>query len=193
MLPALENCSLDSSLDTPRWRGDPQFPAEALKQTTLILILAALLAGLLLIKSFFRGDEGQIRAQLNDLASLTSFPANEGNLQTVGRAKQLSELFAEAVTINIRAAGQRVSQSGGRQEVMQAALAIKNQVSSLDARWQDIDVRLSEDKRSALVEATGRARIAEQDDSGVEEFIIHLRKFDDQWLIERIENRNDVR
>ncbi len=164
-----------------------------MKRTTLILVLAALLVVLFVIKSFLRGDEGQIRAQLGELASLASFPVNEGNLQAVARTKQLSELFAETVTIDINAAGRRVTQSGGRQQVMQAALAIKSQISSLDARWQDLTVRLSEDQGSALVEAKGRAKIADQESSGTEDFVIHLRKFDDQWLIERIENRNVVR
>jgi hypothetical protein len=151
------------------------------------------LAGLFVLRSCFSGDEGQIRAQLKQLESLTSFPENEGNLQAVGRAKQLSELFAEAVTVDIRAAGLHISQTGGRQEIMQAAMAAQSQVGAVEANLIDVTVRLSDDRRSAVVEATGQAKITGRDSSGFEDFIIYFQKTDEGWLIERVENAQTFR
>lgn len=159
----------------------------------LTFLAFALAVGFFLLRSCFAGDEGQIRAQLRQLESLVSFEAGEGNLQSVGRAKQLSELFAQEVTIDIRAGGPRISQTGSRQEVMQAALAARSQLGSLEASLYDITVEVAAGGSRATVEATGRARISGQDSSVVEDFILSFRKTEAGWLIERAENAQTFR
>ena len=155
-------------------------------------ILLLLAAGFIL-KSCLSGEEAQIRAHLSKLEDLVSFSDAESRLQSVAKAKRLSELFAENVSVELNMSGFQHTQAGGREEVMQAALAARNQIGALKASFHDITVQLAEDEQSAQVEATGRAELANRDSSGVEDFVFYLRKVDGAWLIERVENSQTFR
>ena len=155
--------------------------------------MLSLVAAGFVLKSCFRGEEARIRSHLSKLEELVSFPADESRLQSVANAKRLSELFAEDVSVEINVAGFQDARAGGRKEVMQAALAIRNRIGSLKASLHDVTVQLSGDEQTAKVEATGRAKVAERDSSAVEDFVFYFRKVDKSWLIERIENSQTFR
>ncbi len=159
-----------------------------LNRTRIILLILLLGGGAFLLKSCFTSDEARIRAQLDQLAKQVSFPAEESQLQAAARAKRLSELFADEVTVDIRAGGKSLRQSGDRKAIMQAALGLSSRTQSLDASLHDISIRLADDQLSAEAEATGRAKIAEQEGSVVESFVFYFIKTEEGWLIERVAN-----
>ena len=132
------------------------------------------------------GDEGQIRKQLSDLEELVSFEAGEGNLSSLTKVKRLGGLFTEDVSVEFKGLGVRVRTVNGREQIQQAALAARKQVSGLDAVLYDVTVDLTDDQRSAIVEATGRAKIAGEGRSEVQDFLFTFKRTDEGWLIAEV-------
>lgn len=138
------------------------------------------------------GAEGEIRKQLADLQELVSYQAGEGNLSSLTNAKRLGELFTEDVEIKLSGfAGAR--QVRGREQVQQAAMAARSQARSLQASLHDISIRVADDKMSATVEATGRAKIAGESSSAVQDFIFYFEKTPEGWLITKVETVKALR
>lgn len=138
------------------------------------------------------GPEGEIRKQLSELQELVSYEAEEGNLSSLTKAKRLGGLFTEDVEIKLSGfAGAR--QVRGREQVQQAAMAARSQTRSLQASLHDITVEVADDKMSATVEATGRAKIAGESSSAVQDFIFYFKKTPEGWLIAKVETVKALR
>lgn len=158
-----------------------------------ISILAiALVVALFILRTCFAGPEGQIRKQLAAMEELVSYEAGEGDLATLGKVRRLGSLFTEDVKIRLSGfSGAR--NVNGRKEVQQAAMAARSQVKRLSATLHDITVLVAEDKRSASVEATGRAKIAGEESSVVQDFVFSFTKTDEGWLVDRVETVEALR
>lgn len=150
-------------------------------KNSIIVVLALIVAGFFL-RACFIGPEGQIRQQLSKLEDLVSYEAGEGDLASLAKVKRLGDLFTEDVEIKLTGfAGAR--SVDGRKQVQQAAMAARSQASSLQASLHDITVQVAADKRSATVEATGRAKLSGERSSAVQDFLFTFEKTPEGWLI----------
>lgn len=158
----------------------------------IVLAVSLLLVAGFLLRGCFSGPEGQIRKQLSELEDLVSYEAGEGNLTALTNAKRLGGLFTEEVEIKLSGfAGAR--QVRGRQQVQQAAMAARSRTPSLQASLHDLTVQVAADKMSATVEATGRAKVAGESSSAVQDFIFSFEKTREGWLIAKVETVKALR
>lgn len=150
-------------------------------RNSIIAILGLIVAGFFL-RSCFMGPEGEIRKQLSELQELVSYAPDEGDLASLTKVKRLGGLFTEDVPIELTgfAGARRVE---GRKQVQQAAMAARSQAAGLEASLHDITVQVAEDQMSAIVEATGRAKVIGESSSMVQDFLFTFEKTPDGWLI----------
>lgn len=160
---------------------------------TLLIATVAVIAAFFLLRGCFSGAEGQIRKQLTELEELVSFEASEGDLSSLTKAKRLGSLFAEDVRIELSGLGMRTRVVQGRTQVQQAALAARKRVSELEASLHDVTIELADDQQSAVVEATGRAKVAGEGGSEVQDFVFIFNKTDDGWLIAEVKTSQALR
>jgi hypothetical protein len=150
----------------------------------ILAVLVLLVAGFFL-RGCFIGPEGKIREQLSELEELVSYEAGESDFGALGRVKRLGGLFTEDVDIQLKGfAGTGSVQ--GRKQVQQAAMAARSQAKSLQASLHDITVQVAEDKMSAVVEATGRAKVGGESSSVVQDFVFTFEKTEKEWLIAKV-------
>lgn len=151
-----------------------------------------LIVAFFFLRACFTGPEGQIRKQLAELEDLVSYEAGEGNLDALTKVKRLGGLFTEEVAINLTGfAGARKVE--GRKQVQQAAMAARSQVGSLRASLHDINVEVAEDQTSATAEATGRAKVARERSSAVQDFVFTFEKTPEGWLIAEVKTVQALR
>ena len=146
-----------------------------------------------LLRGIFAGPEGRIRQQLEALEELVSFEAGESDLSALTKAKRLGSLFSEEVEISIQVAGFGRRSLTGREQIQGAAIAARRQTSNLQASLIDIEIEVSDDKQSALVEATGRAKVSGEQNSAMEDFVFHFVSTEDGWLIHKVETIQALR
>lgn len=157
----------------------------------IIAILAILVAGFFL-RGCFMGPEAQIRKQLSKLEELVSYQADEGDMASLGKVKGLGSLFVEDVEIKLSGfAG--AGNLEGRKQVQQAAMVARSQAKSLQASLHDITVQIAEDKSSATVEATGRAKVGGEGNSLVQDFVFTFEKTEEGWLIASVRTLKALR
>lgn len=144
------------------------------------------LVGLFLLRGCFSGPEGQIRKQLAELEELSSFDSGEGDLTAITSAKRLGNLFTEDVQVEFRGSGSRVRYISGRTQITQAAIAARKQLAGLEVSLYDITVEVADDKYTALVEATGRAKVTGEGRSDVQDFVFVFHQTDKGWLIAEV-------
>lgn len=150
-------------------------------RNSIIAILGLVIAGFFL-RSCFMGPEAEIRKQLSELQELVSYGPGEGDLASLTKVKRLGELFTEDV--EIRLTGFKGAGSvEGRKQVQQAAMAARSRAAGLEASLHDIMVQVAEDKTSATVEATGRAKVSGESSSMVQDFLFIFEKTPEGWLI----------
>lgn len=158
----------------------------------IIAVSVALIAAFFL-RACFSGAEGQIRKQLTELEELVTFEAGEGDLSSITKVKRLGGLFTKDVTVELKGLNMRVRRVNGREQIQQAALAARKQLSGLEASLHDVTVELAEDMESAIVEATGRAKVAGEGRSEVQDFLFTFTKTDEGWLIAEVKTVQALR
>jgi len=157
----------------------------------ILSIAGALVAGVFL-RGCFIGPEGEIRKQLSTLEELVSFEAGEGDLSALASVRRLGGLFSEEAEVTLSGFGER-RRLQGRTELQQAAMAARSQAGRLQASLHDLEIRLSEDERSAAVRATGRAKVGGDERAAVQELVFEFEKGPDGWLIISVENVQALR
>jgi hypothetical protein len=155
-----------------------------LKITLLgVIAVAALIWS---VKTFFAGDETQIRKQIEKLEKTVSFDAEDGNIETMSKVRTLQSLFTEDVNIEFKGDYGGSRQIEGRKEVQQSALAARAQAEALEASLHDLVITLTEDASGAVVEATGRARIPGENQEFFQELVLTWVKIEGEWLISEV-------
>ena len=153
-----------------------------------VVLLAALAAlGVWLWTVLFPNPEKIIRRQLGEVAKHASFTANEGNLARLASAQALPGYFATNVEVNISTRDGNRHDFVGREQIRQAALASRSEVSSLSVKFLDVDVAVASNKQSATADLTLDAGISGQQHAIVQEVKITLQKIGGQWLITRVD------
>lgn len=156
-----------------------------------------LLAGLVMLsiwawQRFFPGPEQAIRKQLTALARAATVAPNEAPLTRIANAQRLASHFTGDAEIAVDLPGRSATLSG-KDDVLQAALAARNTLSSLRVQFVDITVAVAGDRRTAVAQLTAKADFPGETVPEVEELKVSLRKDDGQWLINRVETVSTLR
>ena len=153
-----------------------------------LLLLAAVTAlAFWLWTLFFPSPETVIRKRIDKVARLVSFGPREGNIARAANVLQLTGYFATNIEITVDTPAQSKQTLSGRDELTQAALAVRNVLAGLSVEFLDQTITLSPDKLEATVSLTGKARVPGDRDLLVQELKFYLQKINGDWLIVRIE------
>jgi hypothetical protein len=157
------------------------------KATRFFLIAILVALGVWAWVALHPSPERQIRRRLESIAHAASFGPNQGFISKVAGAERLAEYCATNIEVKIDVPGRPEHALSGREEIHQAALAVRASVQALTVTFPDVAINVSADKQSAVVDLTLEAHVAGESDMIVEEAKITLQKFDGQWLIVRAE------
>src|SRR5262245_53328046 len=153
----------------------------------ILLLAAAIGAGVWIWLTFFPGPEKVIRSRLLDLAKTLSFQKGEGNISKIAHMQRFSDFFTPDVVVSADIRGYAPITIDGRDELVQRLQAARQFGPGVQVELLDINVTLSPDKQSAVANLTGKATISGERDFSVHEFNFMLKKVDGKWLIYRIE------
>ena len=153
----------------------------------LILLLAVAALVFWLWTVFFPSPEKVIRKQLTALAADVSFTADENNLIKVAHAQSVGNFFASNVVINVTIPGHDQETITGPEEIVQAALILRQNSTSCDMKFPDIDVVVAPDKMSATAEVTVDASLSGESNAILQEVKFTFEKVDGHWLINKVE------
>ena len=153
----------------------------------LVLFAALLALGVWLWFVLFPGPEKVIRNRLTELARTASFSSGESDLTKLAAAQGLACFFATNVEINIDVPGRIQHTLMGRDEIKEAALGARSNLSGLKVTFPDITITIAPDKLSAVADLTVEATVSGERDPIVQEMKFTFQKSDDGWLIARIE------
>jgi hypothetical protein len=153
------------------------------------VIAALLAAGLLWLayNHFFPNDEKIIRRTLTRLATTASVPANPTPLGNLRAANALQDFFVPEVEVEVDVPIEGRHTFTGREELIQAAIAARNNYRGLRVEFLDVNVAVAEGKQEATAELTARATQPGESELHVHEMKIYLRKKDTDWRIWRAE------
>ena len=151
----------------------------------LLVTLAAL--GFWLWTVLFPSPEKIIRKQLASLASDVSFSQDENTLVKVADAQGVADFFSSNVVINIDVPGHEQQTIAGRDQITQAALVSRQQVTALDVKFPDVNVTVAPDKNSATADVTLEATVSGEHDKIEQEVKFTFEKIDGHWLISKVE------
>jgi len=158
------------------------------------LLLALVIAGAIwLWQALFPSPEKVIRRRLVEVAKLASYGPNEAPFAKLSNTQQLLAHFANSVEINIEVPGRSLHRVTGTEELRQALMTVRSQITSMAVEFLDIGVRLAPDATSAAVATTVRARIAGEKDAIIQEMKFSFSRGEGDWLINRIETVNTLR
>ncbi len=135
----------------------------------------------------FPSPERAIRSRLKNLAEIVSFDAKEGTISKGYKAQKLTDYFPVEVEITIDVRGYPAQNVTGRDELMRGLLYAQSRLNGLKVQFMDMNVKLADDKLSAVVNLTAQADFAGDHDLNVQELNFTLKKVEGRWLITKIE------
>jgi hypothetical protein len=157
-----------------------------------IIVRLILLAGLLALAVwswgfFFPPPQKIIEKHLLKLARLASYSSTDGNFKLVADTHLISLLMAQNIHVVLDLPGGRETAFDNREEFLQAAMAARQAVKSLDLRFSDIGIIVNADRQSAAALLTVTAKIGADPDWLAGEFRFTFKNTNDDWLITAIE------
>jgi len=135
----------------------------------------------------FPGPERVIRSRLKNLAVTASFRSNEGPLAKAYNSEKLGGFFSPDIVVFVDISGHGQHTFEGRDIVLQAALAARQNFAELKVEFVDVNVKLSPDKQSATVNLTAKCTVPNDSDFFPQEMKFTFKKIDGKWLISRAE------
>jgi len=154
----------------------------------IISLLALVGLGLWLWSVFFPSPEKVIRKQLAGVARTASFRGNEGPLARAGNIAELAGYFSADAELIFDIPDHGPATLNGRDDITRAAAGARTTFPALEVEFQDISVKLSEDRQSAVADVAVTGRIPGERDFFVQEMKFTLRKINRNWLIIRVES-----
>ncbi len=153
-----------------------------------LALLAALVAlGYWLWSVYFPNPQTVIRNRLNKVVKLASFGASEGNIARVANIETLGTYFTDDIEIKVDIPNAETHTFTRREELMQAAMAARSALSSVNADFPDISVDLDAGGTTATANVTLRADINGEKNAVIQELQIYLKKVNRDWLIYRLD------
>jgi hypothetical protein len=157
------------------------------KWPRLLLMLAAGALAAWAWLAWHPSPEKLVRRQLAGLARAASFGPNQGGLAKLSGAEKLADFFSANVDVNINLPGRQEHRLAGREEIQQAALALRGSVPSMTVAFPDVAVLVNADQQSALADVTLQVNIAGEANAIVQEVKFTLRQIEGQWQIVKVE------
>lgn len=160
-----------------------------MKRWATRLVIAALLAAaaIWLWRVVFPPPEAAIRKRLADMARLASFDQNEQPFAKLGNATELASFFTSDAEIVVDLRGRPEGRLSGRDNLLQAAMGVRQNLMSLKVEFPDIAVELLPGKTKAVVNLTATARAGGDPDIMVQELKFILEKDGRTWFVRRVE------
>lgn len=152
-----------------------------------ILLAVVIAAAVFTWRYFFPGPETQIRRKMAQLEELASFSGTEGNLELLGTARKLGEMFADDARVQLDVQGGPKRSLQGRENIIEAALGALHMSGGMTVEFLDITVTLDANRREATVEATGEAVPKGTDDLWIQDLRFRFIQTDEGWLILSVE------
>jgi hypothetical protein len=135
----------------------------------------------------FPSPEKVIRRQLLELARSASYDSNESALARLANAQKVIGFFSSDAEIRFDSPGHGQQSLDGRDEILQAIMAVKSAVKSIKVEFPDVVVRLVPGKNKALADVTVRGTVSGERDLYIQEMNFHLEKIEGRWLVKRVE------
>jgi hypothetical protein len=151
------------------------------------LFLAALACGYWLWLVLFPTPEKLIRSRVREVASSASFENTEGPVAKMINAEKLAGYFASDAKIYLEGPETGRHAVNGRDEIVQAAVAVRSLFSSLAVKFVDVNVKVLEGGDTARVELTARVQARGETDFLIQELLITFKRLEGEWLITRVE------
>jgi hypothetical protein len=158
----------------------------------IILLLALIALGVWLWIVFFPSPEKIVRSQLAKLAQDVSFSQDENGIIKMAHAQSVADFFSTNIEINVDVPGHGPVTLDDRAQITQMALASRQQFSSIDIKFPDINVTVAPDKNSATADVTVDITISGERDTVVQEVKFTYQKIDGHWLITKVETVKTV-
>ncbi|HEU5123773.1 MAG TPA: hypothetical protein VFW05_06885 [Verrucomicrobiae bacterium] len=152
-----------------------------------LAVAALIILGIWVWRILFPSPEHVIRKLVGDLAETVSFDSKDGNISKAYKVSKLQDFFTVDVEIAVDVPGYPPHTFTGRDEITQALMAGQQRFRGLKVEFPDVNVKVSADKESAVVNLTAQANIAGDRDFGIMEFNFLLKKIEGKWKIYRIE------
>jgi len=153
----------------------------------LILLVIAAAIGFWLWTVFFPSPEKIIGRKLASLAQDVSFKPDENNFVKIAHAQSVGDFFATNVEVDISVPEHEAQNLAGRDEINQAVLISRQQLTSLDVKFPDVNITVAPDKTSATADVTVDAAVSGESNAIVQEVKFTFAKVDGQWLIDKVE------
>ena len=144
-------------------------------------------------QTFFPSDERQIRRLLDHVAETASIPTDAKFVSGVLAADRLQGYFTPQIEVDVEVPGEGRHTFTGREELTQAYMLARSQRRGLTVEFLDVIVAVGADHQAATSELTARVRQTGQNDFGVQELRLQLRKVEDTWRINRIETTRSIK
>jgi hypothetical protein len=152
-----------------------------------VRILVALALVGLALWWIFPSQQRVIRRRLKEVAATASFEPNEGPLAKAYNATKLGGYFTEDVAIVVDSPGWGTHTLNGRDQLVQADLALRQRMSGAKIEFVDINITFGPDGQTAVANLTAKATFSGERDFQPQEFNFMLKRVNRTWLIYRVE------
>ncbi len=159
----------------------------------LLFLASAIALGFWVWNIFFTNPKTVIRNRLNKLAELASYSAHEGNVSRVVSIEKMGGFFTENAKVVVDIPGGETHTFESRDELMQAALAVRAGASNAQVKFLDPNFEMDSGGQSALVDVTLQVKIDGDADAIVQELKFTVKKIKGAWLITHVETVKTLR
>lgn len=135
---------------------------------------------------FFPPPERVIRQSLADLAAEVS-ESPQGNIARVANVNSIASHFHPEVVLDLSGFGRGVETISSRGELQRMAMAARQNLESLDVKFNNVHVQVAPDRQSARVNLTAVVRIQDLRDPAVQDIVISFENHEGDWLIRGIQ------
>jgi hypothetical protein len=142
---------------------------------------------------FFPSPEHIIRQRLSELAVAASISPNEAALTKLAKTQKLASFFTDDARINLDMPGRTRQTLSGREEIQQTVMYARSMMTSLTIKFVDISVAFADEEQSALAHLTATANMPGEKLPEVQELDISFKRFNRDWLINRVESVKTLR
>ena len=155
-----------------------------IKPALQLLLLAA--AGFAVWYFFFPPPEKVIRKNLAELAEDVS-ASPQGNIATVANVNSIAGYFHPQVELDLSGFGRGIETINSRGELQRLAMGARQNVRSINVKFNNVHVQVAEDDQSARVNLTAVVRFDGAEQPVVQDIVVLFEKVERDWLIRTIQ------
>jgi hypothetical protein len=160
-----------------------------MKLAVRLLILAGLAAlGYWGWRAAFPDPRKVVWHRLEQLAQITSFPPNEGQIAKLANVQKLAGYFADQVTVNVEVQGVEKAEFSNREDLIQAMQTGRMAAGSVKAKFLGPKIEMTPGDQEAIVGVALTVDINGEQNTVVVDLKIGMKKIGGDWLITRVES-----